>query len=148
MPPGTAIRPYANCHFKVKVGGRAVAEFTECSGLEMTVKFEEVREGGENGFVHRLPGRIEYGNLVLRRGYAKTDEFLKWMRTIVNRGGRITRENVTIELLDPKLEPVARWTFEQAYPVKWSGPALRAGETALAVESLELAHRGLLPEGS
>jgi phage tail-like protein len=36
-----------------------------------------------------------------------------------------------------------RWTFEQAYPVKWSGPQFKADDNAVAVETLELAHEGM-----
>jgi phage tail-like protein len=36
-----------------------------------------------------------------------------------------------------------RWNFDNAYPVKWSGPALNATGDAVAVETLELAHEGM-----
>ncbi len=35
------------------------------------------------------------------------------------------------------------WDFKEAFPVKWTGPDLRAVSTEVAFESIELAHRGL-----
>ncbi len=39
--------------------------------------------------------------------------------------------------------PIKCWTFENGIPVKWSGPALNAGTSALAIEKLEIAHEKL-----
>ena len=38
---------------------------------------------------------------------------------------------------------VAEWEFSDAFPVKWTGPELNASQSAVAVETLELAHSGL-----
>lgn len=141
--PGRRTDPLGSYRFRVRIDGLEVAEFSECSGLEMTVKFEEVREGGQNEFVHRLPGRVEYGNLTLRRGYAKSNQFFTWCLTVFNRR-KIQRKKVVVALVAQDGKQVMEWTFLDAYPVKWSGPAFKAGENAIAIESLELAHRGLL----
>jgi phage tail-like protein len=34
------------------------------------------------------------------------------------------------------------WNITDAYPVKWTGPDLRATSMEVAIETLELAHRG------
>jgi hypothetical protein len=39
--------------------------------------------------------------------------------------------------------PATWWNFADAYPVKWAGPELRASSNAVAVETVELAHRGI-----
>jgi hypothetical protein len=39
--------------------------------------------------------------------------------------------------------PIKIWKFERALPKKWSGPALNSMTTALAIESLEIAHEKL-----
>jgi hypothetical protein len=46
-------------------------------------------------------------------------------------------------MLDTKGIPVMWWDFKEAYPVRWTGPELRAGSNDVAFESIELAHRGL-----
>lgn len=134
---------FGTFQFKVDIGGRAVATFSECAGVEMTVKVEEVREGGQNEFVHRLPGPVEYGNLILKRGYASDNEFFDWCVSCFNRQ-RIQRRNVTVTLVSQgKRANIFAWTFVEAYPVKWSGPSFKAGDNAIVIETLELAHRGL-----
>jgi phage tail-like protein len=135
--------PLAAFQFKVDLGNQAsIAVFSECSGLEMSVKYDEIKEGGQNGFVHRLPTRVEYGNLVLKRGTTTDTEFFDWCAGALR--GRIQRRLVTVTLvaLDTQAT-IFTWTFVDAYPVKWSGPSLKASDSTVAIESLELAHRGL-----
>jgi phage tail-like protein len=138
--------PSATFRFRVDVSGLEIGEFSECGGLEMQVKYDEVREGGENNFVHRLPTRVEYGNLTLKRGYVKSNEFYTWCTEVLTEK-KVRRRDVSIVLVDPGLpretSKVIGWTFLNAYPVKWSGPSFKAGENTVAVESLELAHQGL-----
>src|SRR5262249_34283623 len=143
MTGGTGARrdPASNFTFRVDISGRPdVAEFSECGGLEMQVKFDEVREGGQNTFVHRLPTRVEYGNLVLKRGLLKSNEFFVWCATILSRNN-IDRQDITVHLVNAAdKSTVVSWTFLRAYPVNWSGPSLKTGDNSLAIESLELAH--------
>ena len=140
---GARLDHFATFQFKIDLGGKPVATFSECAGLEMSVKFEEVREGGQNEFVHRLPGRVEYGNLILKRGYASDNEFFNWCVKSFNRQ-KVDRRNVTVTLIAQGLKTnVFAWTFVGAYPVKWSGPSFKAGENNIAIETLELAHQGM-----
>ena len=109
----------------------------------MQVKFDEVREGGQNLFVHRLPTRVEYGNLVLKRGLVKRNEFFSWCASIVSQN-KVKRQNITLHLVDAATRStLVSWTFLNAYPVKWSGPSFKANSTEVAIELLELAHEGL-----
>ena len=36
-----------------------------------------------------------------------------------------------------------RWTFWGAYPIKWTGPELKASSNAIAFESIEMVHQGI-----
>jgi phage tail-like protein len=151
---GARVDHFATFQFQIQVDGVSVATFSECGGLEINVKYEEVREGGQNEYVHRLPGRVEYGNLVLKRGYLPAvgttpgegaSEFLKWCLSALNRPGHpVDRHDVTVTLVSQGTgASVYSWQFLRCYPVKWSGPAFKAGDNAFAIESLELAHEGL-----
>jgi phage tail-like protein len=140
--PGKRADPCLNYRFRVILDNLATAEFSEVSGLEMSIKYDEIREGGENAFVHRLPTRVEYGNLTLKRGYDSRGELFRWCF------GKFKRRKVTVQLIDDATrQPVrnATWVFDAAYPVKWTGPSLKASENGIAIESLELAHQGLVP---
>ena len=51
--------------------------------------------------------------------------------------------NGTIKILDDAGKVAKTYSFKNAVPVKWDGPALSVMQDAIATESLELAHEGL-----
>jgi phage tail-like protein len=132
---------FANCRFYVRIGNETQAVFTEVGGLQVETTVQDYEEGGNNAFVHRLPGRTKVGNLTLKRGITQGNEFFKWYSDVAS--GRIDRKNVSLVVFSPKGDVIAQWDFEGAFPIKWVGPQLVADGTALAVETLELAHAGL-----
>jgi phage tail-like protein len=50
-----------------------------------------------------------------------------------------------IILQDEAGQEVRRWRLVRAFPVKWTGPDLKAMANDVAIESLELAYEGLEP---
>jgi phage tail-like protein len=42
--------------------------FKKVGGLSSEIETTPLKEGGENLYTHRLPGRVSYNNLVLERG--------------------------------------------------------------------------------
>ena len=133
--------PFPTCRFYVQIDNTTQALFTEVSGLHVEVTVQDVEEGGNNDFVHRLPGRAKVGNITLKRGMTRSNEFLNWLLQIAS--GKITRRNVTVVMYDTTRSAAMRWNFRMAYPVKWSGPQFKATSTEAAVETLELAHEGM-----
>jgi phage tail-like protein len=134
---------HAACRFYVEIGKggakQVQAVFTEVSGLQVEVQTMDYEEGGTNSFVHRLPGRVKVGNVTLKHGLTRSNEFLSWCM-------KPERRHVTVVMYDSMGKPVIRWNFNDAYPVKWVGPQFTADSTAMAMESIELAHRGLTVE--
>jgi len=145
------ISPYdipVTFRFQVEVEGADAdqdALFHEVSGLAAEVTTEDVREGGVNDRVHRLPTGVQRGNLVLRRGYLDDSQITTWCRDAIE-GFRFEPRQVTVRLLDAEHAPLASWRFDGAYPVKWSLSNLGAQDNALVIESLELAYRTLIQE--
>lgn len=140
---GIRFDPYLQFNFLVAVEGMLVGEFSQVSGIGSEVEFEEYQEGGVNDYTHKLPTRAKYPqNLVLERGLTDFDFLWAWHHDIVN--GKFERKNGTIFLLDRYRIPATWWNFTDAYPVKWTGPQLQASSNAIAVESVELAHHGLV----
>jgi phage tail-like protein len=129
-----------NCRFYVQIEGIVQAVFTEVSGLGMEMAVEDVEEGGNNNFVHRLPGRCKIGNLSLKRGMTNSNEFLHWALDMAQ--GKINAKNVSVILYNVDGTEFMRWEFKNAFPVKWSGPQLKADDRGSAIETLELAHDG------
>jgi phage tail-like protein len=135
------IETYPTCRFYVKIGGETQAVFTEVSGLQVELEVMDYREGGNNGFIHRLPGFAKVGNLSLKRGIVRKNDFYTWFKQIAD--GQFVSKNVSVIMYDVQGSPVMTWNFTNAYPVKWIGPHFQASESAVAVETLELAHEGI-----
>ena len=58
--------------------------------------------------------------------------------------GTVDRKNLSVVLLDGQGAEALRWNVLQAYPVKWSGPDLHALASGDRVETVELAHHGMV----
>jgi phage tail-like protein len=133
--------------FLVEVDGVEIGHFMEVSGLELTVAVEEIPEGGENSFVHKLPGRMTWPNLVLKRGITQNDALIKWVNKssgeqFAANGNKLTRSTAAITLIGPSGTRLRAWNFDGAFHVKWTGPSFAVTSDDMAVEELEIAHHG------
>lgn len=134
--------PYLSFRFRVEIDGIENGGFTEVSGLQAEVEVFDYREGGVNEFIHKLAGPVRYpSNVTLKHGLMEADRIWKWEQEMLD--GRIERHNMSIILMDAAGRDKWRWEFKKAYPVRWSGPDLRASTAEVAIETLELAHQGL-----
>lgn len=141
--------PFAG-KFVFTVDGLTIGAFTEVSGLSVQIDVEELAEGGQNQYTHKLPGRMKWPNLVLKRGVTETDNLFEWFAKssgdgFAGAGNKIQPRNGAITLMDAAGKAVRTWKFTDAYPVKWSGPKLAASSRDLAVEELEVCHCGFQP---
>lgn len=129
-----------NYRFMVEIEQMLVAGFSEVSGLTVETEIEEYREGGVNGFVHKVVKGTRHVPIVLKRGLTSSNELWDWYSDVVS--GRIVRRSGAIILFDDQFEEYRRWTFNEAYPVKWIGPELNASVSDIAIEQIELVHNG------
>jgi phage tail-like protein len=148
---GQRVDPFPTFKYYVEIGGLITeAAFTECSGLEMATEVLEYAEGGLNEYVHKLPGRTKVSNVTLKKGFATSNELYKWykeMETKLRKGEKFDLRQVTISLYTTVEQgKQMRWTLREAFPVKWVGPAFKTDEAAVAIESLEFAHHGIVVE--
>jgi len=142
------IDPFPTFKFCVEVEGLIKGEFTECSGLEVTNEIFEYKEGGLNEYTHKLPGRTKMSNVTLKHGFATSNDLYNWykgMKESLMADKAVTFRKVTITLRTTvNQEALMIWTLDKAFPVKWVGPSFKVGEAAVAIESLEFAHHGIL----
>ena len=132
--------PVPELRFKVELPGVDLGRFRECTGLAAEIECKDYNEGGVNDRVHKLPTRMKFPNLVLKRGVTYEDALLKWIWQTQQKTERV---NITIELMGPDAKPVRSWVFAEAFPIKWAGPNLNAGSNQIATETLEIVHAGL-----
>lgn len=144
MAVGERKDPYLSFRFLVEIQGLIVGGFSEVTGIHVETEIEEIKEGGVNNHVHKLPKTTKYPNIVLKRGLTDSDVLWKWQQLLVNgKFEKFKRMDGFIILLDREGNEKWRWFFMDAYPVKWGGPDLKSDSSTLAVETLELAHNGI-----
>ncbi len=133
--------PYLSFRFLVEIEGLVVGGFSEVSGLQAETEVETVEEGGVNDRVHKLAKKTKYPNLILKHGITEFSLLWNWYSDVIR--GKIKRKSVFIILLDSEGKETLRRNCVEAYPVKWSGPDMKADGNAVAVETVELVHSGL-----
>jgi phage tail-like protein len=118
-----------------------VGGFSECLGIEMTMKVEEFNEGGRNGEVLKFPGRVSWTNITLKKGIASGTALWDWYYSFIE--GRGKRKDGLIILLNEQHLPNNVWQFRRGIPLKYTGPSLNATQNNVAIESIEIAHEGI-----
>jgi phage tail-like protein len=120
------------------------ASFTEVSGISAQLTTEEIIEGGENRYKHRLPLQMSYTPLVLKRGVITgSSPLLTWIKNVLTYGFTkpIELRDIDVNLLDDSNEKLITWTFEGAYPIKFDLSGLKADSNQLAIETIELSYK-------
>lgn len=142
--------PGLTLHFDVVVdeGGSntELGTFTSCQGLSAEYEVFEYQEGGQNGFVHRIPGRLRYPNLVLTRALdASSGAVAAWFHA---QQEKVERTTAVVTAYSSDGQKIATWSLRDVCPVRWTGPTFTAGGGGVATETLELAHHGFTQEAS
>lgn len=132
--------------FLVEVDGMNIGRFSEVSGLQVEVEVETYNEGGVNGFVHHLPGRMVWPNLVLKRGVTWDDNLLVWFHQTTGdqfaNEGKVVRTSAAVTMISSTGKRLRSWDLVDAVPVRWTGPTFAASAEEQPVEELEVAHHG------
>ncbi len=145
MSPG-AFYPPPSFYFRVQFSGINTVRdnaFQEVSGLEVEWETEDIREGGQNHYTHRLPKVVKSSNLVLRRGFVSSNSALAtWCAATMEAdfSTPLVLRDVQLDLLNDQNQPLATWSLRDAWPVKWKMSDFRSQENALAIETIELAY--------
>jgi len=140
--------PLVGFHYAIDVSGAIRGYFTECSGIgsEHEVIEHKVVDDKGRERVMKIPGRLKWENVTLKRGITNNMDIWTWRDQVVQGKVDDARRNGSIIMFDQTLTEVARWNFENAWPVKVSGPAVKADSNEFAIEELVLTHEGLYRE--
>jgi phage tail-like protein len=143
------VRPFTSYNFSVELSVPGLGEevgrgaFAECDGLEVTMDARALREGGNNGVVHRLFGPVGYGQLSLKRGVTQDVDLWKWMSMVVE-DPRLRGEGEVVLLAEDGRTPRVRWLLTRVLPIRLKAPPLNARDGVIAVEELGLAYERLV----
>lgn len=138
------VYPFKKYNYKVTINGKEAGGFSEVSAPDISSDAIEYREGNfAVNTVGKQPGLIKYGNITLKWGMTSSMEMYNWMKEV--EGGKVTRKTVVISLYDDtQKKEIANWTVNSAWPTKYTAPDLNASGNEVAIESLELAHEGIV----
>jgi phage tail-like protein len=134
--------PLVGFHFAVEIQGAISGYFTECSGLGSENEVVEHKVVNEKGVevVMKIPGRLKWENIVLKRGITSNMDIWTWRKKVEDGDIQSARQNGSIVMYDQMLTEVARWNFENAWPLKVTGPSPKADGNEIGVEELTIAH--------
>lgn len=134
-------------NFLLEVDGVEIGIFASVRGLQVEVKTEPLVEGGQNGFVRKLPGRMEWPNITLARGLIKADNLFDWFNKTSGEGfaasgNKLARCTGAITALASDGHRIRAWNLVGCFPVRWKGPDFDVKSNDALSEELELAHEG------
>ena len=72
------------------------------------------------------------------------NDFYKWISPVQHNS--VERRDISIILLNENNEPFGVWKVRNAWPCKIQASDLKADANEIAIETIELAHEGLLIE--
>jgi phage tail-like protein len=116
--------------------------FKSVSGLKFETEVVPVSAGGANDTTFQLPGATKWSNLVFKQGFTNSSALMTWRQQWLQ--GQMTRTDGTIIQLDTALKVAAKWKFKRGWPCKWEISEFDASKSELAIETLEIAHEGLI----
>jgi phage tail-like protein len=134
--------PLVGFHFSLEFQGKVAGYFTECSGIgsEHEIAEHKVVTPKGNQVVMKIPGRLKWENIVLKRGLTSSMEIWDWRKEVEDGNVEAARRNGSIVMYDQTLKPVAQWDFTRAWPVKVSGPQPKSDSNEISLEELTIAH--------
>jgi len=137
--------PLIGFMFAIELQGTVTGYFSEVSGIGSENEIIEHKVVTENGqeLVQKIPGRLKWQDVTLKRGITDNLEIWEWRDLVVAGKMKDARKNCSIIMFDRNYEPAARWDFINAWPSKVTGPGVKADSNEFSVEEMVLVHEGM-----
>ena len=120
--------------------------WTKIEGLGFEYQVTESREGGVNGYTHKILGPCKYTNLRLSRPVDSTSELLMmWLQSNMV---AVVPQTMAITAMTMAGEDITTWNLSGVVPVKWSGPSLDIMSNNIATETLEISYQEIIGLGA
>ncbi len=140
--------PAVSTWFGIEFQGQIAGAFRECTGLGSENEVVEYKASGTQGkmVLKKVPGRMKWNNITLKRGITDAMDMWKWRKQIEEGKIAEARKNGSITMHDQNGEAIARWNFFSAWPSKLTGPTYNAQNNEAGIEELEITHEGYTRE--
>ncbi len=134
--------PLTGCQFSLEVQGVLKGHFTEVSGLGSEHEIIEHKVVDEKGhdFVMKIPGRMKYGDITLKRGITSSMDVWDWRKQVEDGDVEGARASGSVIMYDQNYTEVARWNFENGWPSKVTGPSLKSDSNDFGIEEMTIVH--------
>ena len=134
--------PLVGFNYGVEIQGVVLGYFTEVSGLGSENEVVEHKVSGDKGkeIVRKIPGRLKWGDITLKRGVTASMDMWTWRKEVEDGKVATARKNGSIMMYDQEGTTVAKWDFTGAWPSKISGPSAKSDDNAVSVEELTIVH--------
>ena len=144
----TSEDPLLGFNFMLELEGAVAGYFSECSGIgsEHEIVEQKVVDKQGHEVIRKLPGRLKFTDVTLKRGITSDMKIWEWRDLAVQGKMPQARKNCTITMMSREYKPVAVWHFVNAWPLKVTGPSLKADSNEIGVEELTIVHEGLYRE--
>jgi phage tail-like protein len=144
MTLGQRVDPVPTYWFEVDMGIPGLALVRSISGLGEKIEKVELWEGGASMVYHSLPGKRSWPNLVLKGVVVDDLSLFAWFTSVRIEALVASRRMLSIFLKRSDGEIMANWNVVGAYPLSYNGPSFDANTSAIAFESIELTHMGIV----
>lgn len=136
--------PFVSAFFSIDFGGKIKGAFREVSGLGSETEVVEEKSAGTDGrpILKKIPGRMKFTNVTLKRGITGSMDMWEWRKQIEKGDVAGARLNGSIVMHAANGDPIARWNLVNAWPSKLTGPSANATNNEVGIEELELVHEG------
>jgi phage tail-like protein len=139
------VYPYKKYNYSVTFDGKEMGGFSEVNIPASESQPIEYREGNfPVNYGVKLPGLVKPGVLTIKRGVTDDTSLSKWFEESLE--GAVTQKQISVSLLDDRRKEVAKWSFTNAWPTKYTAPPLSATANEAAVEEMELAYEAMTRE--
>ncbi len=141
----TSEDPLLGFNFMLELEGALAGYFTECSGIGSEHEIVEHKVVDKQGheMVRKLPGRLKWTDISLKRGITSDLKIWEWRDQCVKGTVKDARKNITITMLSRDYQPVAVWHFANAWPSKVTGPSFKSDSNEFGVEEVVIVHEGI-----
>jgi len=125
--------------FHLDMTKASITGITEIAGLAVEVDVVEYTQalGGGVTSTKKRPGAAKYAEITLKRPLSPNKSLWQWVKDIRD-GKKDYRNDGAIVLYDIANKEVGRWSFENAWPSKWSASDLDVGTDDPMMEEVTL----------